>query len=184
MLKTIVPEMNTNKWADLPVDILIRILKHGHDLNTDLTRLRGVCPSWRSALPLQQHYPSFRSHIQVPSLADGTWCDHPLYLLETAFYFFSPITPSGDGASDSSGWLARMGQIAPNKWRLLNPLSYYHNFYHPKVIGGNVYLLTDPSIVGEINLLDCRVFILAKALTLVIDLDFNAKPISNKVVGE
>ncbi|CAO2835918.1 unnamed protein product [Amaranthus hypochondriacus] len=181
MLKTIVPEMNTNKWADLPADILARILKH-LDLNTDLPRLRGVCPSWRSALPLEEHYPSFRSHIQVPSLANGIWCDRPLFLLETAFFFFSPINPCGEGSSDSSGWVARMGQIAPNKCRLLNPLSY-HDEYNPEV-NGNEYLLTDPPIVGEINLLDCRVFLLSKALTLVDEVNFNAKPISTKVVGE
>lgn len=75
-----------------------------------------------------------------------------------------------------------MGQIAPNKWRFLNPLSY-HDLYNPKA-NGNEYLLTDPPIVGEINLLDCRVFLLTKSLTLVDELDFNAKPISAEVVGK
>ncbi|CAO2835925.1 unnamed protein product [Amaranthus hypochondriacus] len=174
-----VPEVKTNKWADPPADILTRILIKHLDLNTDLTRVRGVCSSWRSSLPLYQHS-SYKSHIQVPSLADGNH-HRPLFLLETAFYFFSPIN-SSEGSSNSSGWITRMGQIAPNKWRLLNPLSYADS-YNPEA-NGNEYMLTDPPIVGEINLLDCRVFMLAKVLTLVDELDFNAKPISTKVVGE
>ncbi|XP_021755487.1 putative F-box protein At3g25750 [Chenopodium quinoa] len=171
---------NTKKWADLPKDVLHLIAYH-LDFKTDLPRIRSVCPSWRSALPLAD-FPLREIHLEVPPLeynnnkalvpllgyAINT--NKPIYLLKTRYYLFYPLP----GSPCRGGWIARMGELGLNKWRLLSPLSSDSKFKR--------YLYTDPLIVGEINLLDFRVVELARPMSLVYDLDYNAQPISKKVV--
>ncbi|KAL2944689.1 hypothetical protein RDABS01_033036 [Bienertia sinuspersici] len=168
--------LQIRQWADLPKDVLFRIILYA-DMKVDVPRVRGVCTSWRSALPLSE-LPAREPHIQVPSLGEGNNLP-PLFLLESIFYFISPLSSSA-GGSNCGGWIARVGETGTNKWHLLNPLKNDHSPYEHDI----KYLYTEPPISGVINLLDCRVFELARSMSLVHKFDYrNAKDISNKVVG-
>ncbi|XP_056697742.1 uncharacterized protein [Spinacia oleracea] len=167
------PNTPAPQWTDLPKDFLFRIIPF-LDSKTDLNRIRAVCPSWRAALPLAE-LPVHKPYIQVPSLGDGN--NHPLFLLETTFYYLSPLSsPSSSSGCGGGGWVARMGEIGTKKWKLLNPLSYSQEHEHH-------YFYTEPTVTGEINLLDIRVFELSRPMSLVHKLDYSAEPISMKVVG-
>uniref|UniRef100_A0A803LTN8 F-box domain-containing protein n=1 Tax=Chenopodium quinoa TaxID=63459 RepID=A0A803LTN8_CHEQI len=166
-------QKSVDKWSNLPRDILLHIVEH-HGLKADLHRLRAVCSSWRTTLSPNPEFPSqLRPCFRTPT--HPLYGDRPLFLLETRFYFLSPLPSSG---VDGGAWIAKMIELEPSKWHLLNPvdellkLDYFHS---------------DPPIVGKLglNLLDCWLLELDRPMYLVQLSDLKTGPecVSFQVAG-
>ncbi|XP_074288171.1 F-box protein At2g26160-like [Silene latifolia] len=149
-----------SQWSNLPSDILQHLLNY-IDLTLDLPRIRGVCSTWRTSLPLDQfHKPP--SHFRVPKIDNISQLS--ILLIQSRFYLISPL---GD---NTTPWLVRIAETGLNKWHLLNPFNVEDYFHY------------DPPITTRVNLLDSRVIEVAKPWSLQ-SVSGKSKTLSKKVVG-
>lgn len=146
------------QWSDLPPEILPII---GKSLETyiDVLRFRSVCRSWRASLPPFNIVSSLLP-LDLPSPIFTA--DHltDALLIRRVIYRLSPLDHqhSSDSASSSSfaaeGWLAKVESTKLGTMRFLHPLSTRYVKYDNEVFR------------KEVNLLDFRIYEVAKSYTL------------------
>lgn len=153
-----------DEWCNLPKDLLTTI---GERLGTrmDVLRLRAVCTSWRSSIPLvpnNNNSPSFPITLPHPIFTGNRSC-----LTESTIYRLELPPPDQEGddnnsnssessSSSTKGWLVMVREWSkPGHFRLLNPLSHCEIRYDPETFPKKIW-----------NLLDYRVFEQGKAYSL------------------
>ncbi|XP_074288170.1 putative F-box protein At5g60060 [Silene latifolia] len=152
---------STAEWSKLPSDILQHLVNY-IDLTLDLPRIRGVCSSWRTSLPLNKfHKPP--SYFRVPKL--DIRLQLSILLIQSRFYLISPLADN-----NTTPWLVRIAETGLNKWHLLNPFNV-DDYFH-----------SDPPITTRINLLDFRVIEVAKPWSVQV-VSGEGHTMSKKVVG-
>ncbi|GAB4848407.1 hypothetical protein Ancab_003104 [Ancistrocladus abbreviatus] len=145
-------QTNSLRWSTLPRDILTAVARRLNS-SVELLRLRAVCSSWRSSLPLPPKpfhsflklpFPNARYYDLNPNNRPGYLC-----LFQSTVYRLSPL------ASSKNGWLLKLSDTQkPNTFSLLNPLST------------SKFKTTRPNFPKQINLLDYRISEICKSYTL------------------
>ncbi|KAI3426622.1 DUF295 domain-containing protein [Psidium guajava] len=103
-------------WSDLPPEILSMI---GTRVQTrmDLVRLRGVCSSFRSSIPLSRRFP-----LRIPHLPG-----FDLFLRQSTVYTVD--TPADGAASGRVRWLLKLEESELREMRIRRPIvSLRHKF--------------------------------------------------------
>ena len=144
---------NTNttaaNWANLPTNILLGLIKY-LDLKADITRLRAVCPSWRSALSLSLLPSPSSAFTEMPEFQLHP-TRQPVFLRPLHFYLLSKPNQT----HPSNSWLVRLTPLTTNYFHLFNPMNF------------DRYITPIPRVSGEISLLDCNVLELSSSVCVV-----------------
>nr|XP_025884097.1 F-box protein At2g17036-like [Solanum lycopersicum] len=111
-------------WCDVPAELVERISKFVES-HIDILRIRAVCSSWRSTLSPDFKIPKSEFPIKLPyeppfphqpMLCTTDFKSH-FYLIESSVYLIQLPHPP------HTGWLVKILQTGPGKFKILNPLT-------------------------------------------------------------
>lgn len=116
------------RWSDLPEHLLLLIARRVHT-QIDILRLRAVCSSWRSSIPL----PNFLLRplpLKLPLPISATALQGFFVLSSDIVYLIQP--PRRSGNLPQEGWLVRVKEEKPGKLLPFSPVTYHRIVHYPK----------------------------------------------------